>query len=38
MPDEEVFTEPVKNSINGYISYDFLAIHGGREVDEIRLI
>jgi len=37
MPDGEVFTEPVKHSINGYITYDFPAIHGGREVDGIRL-
>jgi aminopeptidase len=37
MPDGEVFTEPVRNSVNGYIRYSFPAIKGGREVDGIRL-
>lgn len=37
MPDGEVFTEPVKRSVNGYIAYSFPAIKGGREVDGIRL-
>ncbi|PIN86549.1 aminopeptidase [Candidatus Woesearchaeota archaeon CG10_big_fil_rev_8_21_14_0_10_44_13] len=37
MPDGEVFTEPVKHSVNGYIRYSFPAIKGGREVDGIRL-
>lgn len=37
MPDGEVFTEPVKHSVNGYIKYTFPAIKGGREVDGIRL-
>ncbi len=37
MPDGEVFTEPVKNSVNGKIAYSFPAIYGGREVDGIKL-
>jgi aminopeptidase len=37
MPDGEVFTEPVKHSVNGHIKYSFPAIKGGREVDGIRL-
>jgi len=37
MPDGEVFTEPVKHSVNGYIKFSFPAIKGGREVDGIRL-
>jgi aminopeptidase len=36
-PDGEVFTGPLENSANGYISYSFPAVHGGREVDEIKL-
>jgi aminopeptidase len=36
-PDGEIFTGPVENSANGYISYSFPAVHGGREVDEIKL-
>ncbi|MBN2603079.1 MAG: aminopeptidase [Candidatus Thermoplasmatota archaeon] len=36
-PDGEVFTGPVENSANGYISYSFPAVHGGREVDGIKL-
>jgi len=37
MPDGEVFTEPVKHSVNGHIRYSFPAIKGGKEVDGIRL-
>ena len=33
----EVFTEPVKNSVNGYIEYSFPAIKSGKEVDGIKL-
>ncbi len=36
-PDGEVFTGPVENSAEGYISYSFPASHGGREVDDIKL-
>ncbi|MBD3313437.1 aminopeptidase [Candidatus Woesearchaeota archaeon] len=37
MPDGEVFTEPVKRSVNGHIRYSFPAIKGGREVDGVWL-
>lgn len=37
MPDGEVFTAPIENSAKGYISFDFPAIYGGREVDGVRL-
>ena len=37
MPDGEVFTEPVKHSVNGYIRYSFPAIYSGREVSGITL-
>lgn len=37
MPDGEVFTTPVEDSTNGYISYSFPAIRSGKEVDGIRL-
>ena len=37
MPDGEVFTEPVKRSVNGHIQFSFPAIKGGREVDGIWL-
>ena len=37
VPDGEVFIAPVENSTEGYITYSFPAIKGGREVDGIRL-
>jgi aminopeptidase len=36
-PDGEVFTGPVIDSVNGHIKYSFPAVHGGREVDGVRL-
>jgi aminopeptidase len=36
-PDGEFFTGPVEDSVNGTIRYSFLAIFGGREVEDIRL-
>lgn len=36
-PDGEVFTGPIENSAEGYISYSFPASHGGREVTDIQL-
>ena len=36
-PDGEVFTGPIENSADGYISYSFPVSHGGREVDDIQL-
>jgi aminopeptidase len=38
MPSGEIFTTPVEGSVNGEITYSFPAIHGGREVDGIRLV
>jgi len=36
-PDGEVFTGPIENSAEGYISYSFPASHGGRTVNDIQL-
>ena len=36
-PDGEVFTGPVENSAEGYISYSFPASHGGRLIEDIKL-
>ena len=36
-PDGEVFTGPVEDSVEGHIKFSFPAVHGGREVDGIRL-
>lgn len=36
-PDGEVFTGPVEDATEGVVSYSFPAVHGGREVDGIRL-
>ncbi|MDH7517247.1 MAG: aminopeptidase [Candidatus Thermoplasmatota archaeon] len=36
-PDGEIFTGPIENSADGFISYSFPASHGGREVDDIQL-
>ena len=37
VPDGEVFIAPVENSTEGYITYSYPAIRGGREVEGIRL-
>lgn len=37
-PDGEVFTGPVENSADGHIRYTFPAVHGGREVHDVRLV
>lgn len=37
MPDGEVYYSPIENSVEGYITYDFPAIFGGREVNGIYL-
>lgn len=37
MPDGEMFTAPVENSVNGRIWFEFPAIHRGREVTGVRL-
>jgi aminopeptidase len=36
-PDGEIFTGPVENSAEGWIRYTFPAVHGGREVENVRL-
>jgi aminopeptidase len=37
-PDGEIFTGPVENSAEGRIRYTFPAAHGGREVENVRLV
>ncbi|MDD5178116.1 MAG: aminopeptidase, partial [Candidatus Nanoarchaeia archaeon] len=37
IPDGEVFTSPVENSANGFISYTFPAIYSSKEVSGIKL-
>ncbi len=37
MPDGELFTGPVEDSANGYITFDYPAIYLGKEVEGIRL-
>ena len=36
-PDGEVFTGPIEDATEGVVCYSFPAVHGGREVDQIRL-
>ena len=36
-PDGEVFTGPIEDATQGVVCYSFPAVHGGREVDGIRL-
>ncbi len=38
MPDGEVFTGPVEESVNGWVEYTYPAILQGREVEGIRLV
>lgn len=37
MPDGEIATAPVEGSVNGWISFDFPAVLGGRLVEDISL-
>ena len=37
MPDGEVFTGPVENSVEGHVCFSYPAIHQGREVAGVRL-
>jgi len=37
-PDGEVFTGPVEDATEGTVYFSFPAVHGGREVDGIRLV
>jgi len=36
-PDGEIFTSPIENTAEGYISYSYPAQYGGRSVEGIRL-
>lgn len=36
-PDGEVFTGPIEDATEGVVAYGFPAVHGGREVQDIRL-
>lgn len=36
-PDGEVFTCPIEDSANGFITYTYPACYGGREVENVRL-
>ena len=36
-PDGEVFTGPIETATEGVVYYSFPAVHGGREVHDIRL-
>nr|MBN1229160.1 aminopeptidase [Anaerolineae bacterium] len=37
MPDGEIFTGPVEDSVNGWVKFTFPAVYGGREVDGVEL-
>ena len=37
MPDGEVFTGPVEDSLEGHVYFSYPAIYGGKEVDGVRL-
>lgn len=37
MPDGEIFTAPIEDSVNGHIAYEFPAIYQGREVQGVHL-
>jgi aminopeptidase len=37
-PDGEVFTGPVENTASGHIRFSFPSLHGGKEVENVRLV
>lgn len=37
LPDGEIFTGPVEDSVNGHVCFSYPAIHNGREVTGVRL-
>jgi len=37
MPDGEIFTGPVEDSVNGWVRFSYPAIRGGREVEGVEL-
>ncbi len=36
-PDGEIFTSPVKTSVNGHVEFSFPTVYGGREVSGVKL-
>jgi aminopeptidase len=38
LPDGEVFTGPIEDATEGTVCFDFPAVHGGREVQGVRLV
>ena len=38
MPDGEIFTGPVEESINGWVKFTFPAIYNGRSVEDVELV
>ena len=38
LPDGEVYTGPVENSVNGWVRFTYPAIFGGRAVDGVELV
>ncbi len=37
MPDGEIFTGPVEDSVEGTVSFSFPAYYSGREADGVKL-
>ena len=37
MPDGEIYTGPVENSVEGHVTFSYPAIHAGREVSGVQL-
>ncbi|MEK6222759.1 MAG: aminopeptidase, partial [Chloroflexota bacterium] len=37
MPDGEIFTSPIEDSVNGWVHFTYPAIDGGREVEGVQL-
>jgi len=38
MPSGEIFTTPVEGTVSGEVTFSYPAIHGGREVEGVRLV
>jgi len=38
LPDGEIFTGPVENSLNGWIKFTYPTIYSGREIEGVRLV
>ncbi len=36
-PDGEIFTSPIKTSVNGHVEFNFPTVYGGREVRGVKL-